>query len=585
MRACVGLALVGLMVSSQGACSSSKSNGGSSDGGASAQVPPYDMGLDGGSLAPLAQIAIIEMAGFQGTKAQIITTTPIGPQPITPTPLQHPMPANAPVVALRTGQIRLYIDPTNGGNTDWTPHVLSAELDVFDSSGNPLVPPMGTATHVDEKMITGISNDGDLSTTFNFLMEPQDLPEGAQFTVTVRDKTLAAGVDSDPTTGAIYPTPGNGNNGANYADMNVVSSGQVGFQYQYVPIQYEVDGSGRLPETSTAQLDGLSNELNSLYPVDQITSTVHANYPWTTADGVIDASGNGWDNVLMEMEVLRQTDHTPANVWLVAAFEPSDNFDDYCAEGCVLGLGTIGDDVHPTLRVAAIVGYRGGVASDTLPQELAHTMGELHAPCPYPGEANAAAPGSFENAWPSGLTRGGPLESAFPTYANARIGQWGYDINTRALLNPTDPETTGVKYREFMSYCFSPTYTIWTSDYTFNKLFNAIKFINNSVTSSLVEPAPTPAAPKPYHFIKVGRDGVLRWGVPIMMSEEPGGFPYPVSYVAADGHTMATGPGSYFPLDIGGGLLLVPEAPSGFAEVRLDGMTGLKSNRLAAEKK
>jgi hypothetical protein len=401
--------------------------------------------------------------------------------------------------------------------------------------------------------------------------------------VTVRDKTAAPG--SDANGGAIYPAIGMGNNGANYQDMDVRSSGQVGFQYQVVPIEYEVDGSGRLPDLTSTQLDGLANELNELYPVDQVTYTTHATYPWTTDpnQGIIDASGDGWDNVLMEMEVLRSTDHTPNNVWLVAAFEPSDNFDDYCADGCVLGLGTIGSDTDPMLRICAIVGYSGGVASDTLPQELAHTMGELHAPCPYQGQAGAPAPGSFETAWPSGLVQGGPLEAAFPSYANAHIGQWGYDINTRALLDPTDPETAGTKYREYMSYCGAPTYTVWTSDYTFNKLFNAITYINNSVSSSKVAP-PAPA-PKPYHFIKVGRDGVLRWGVPITLDQAPQGTPYAVTYVAADGHTIAAGPGAFYPLEIGGGLMLVPEAPSGFSELRVDGMSGLKSNRLLAEKK
>jgi hypothetical protein len=588
MRACVGLALVGIVVASQGACSSTKSSGETAKDGGGSTTPPYDIGPDGGVLAPLAQVTIVEVAAFQATKAQIVTTLPIGAQPITPVPLAAPMPANAPVIALRPGQIRLYIDPTNGGSTSWTPHTLSAELDVFESDGTPLVPPMGSPTHVDEKVISAASTDADLSSTFNFLMEPQDLPAGAQFTVTVRDKTAAAG--SDASGGAIYPGIGMGNNGANYADMNVQSSGQEGFQYQLVPLEYEVDGSGRLPDETPATLDGIANELMEFYPVDQVTYTVHAAFPWTASDpneGAIDAAGDGWENVLMQIENLHDSvDHAPSNVWYVASFEPNDNFNDYCVNGCVLGIAFLG--ASPTNRVCAIAGY-GLYAADTLPQELAHTVGEKHAPCPYNGQANA--PAAQDSSWPSGIidpngtssTPGAVAQSAaFAPYDNARIGQFGYDIFTRALLDP-NAIAPATQYRDYMSYCGSPQYTVWSSDYTFNRMFSEIQYANMIASPKIAQAKKT--APTAYHYVKVGRDGVLRWGIPTQIEYDPEGIKYPATYVAPDGHTMAAGDASFFPLEIGGGLMLVPEGPAGFSELRIDGMSDLKSNRLMAEKK
>jgi hypothetical protein len=577
MRACVGLALVGIVVGSQGACSSSSSDSGTSkDGGSNPGTPAYDLGPDGGVLAPLAQVTIIEVAGFQSTKSQIVTTTPIGPQPITPTPLQHPMPANAPVIALRQGQIRLYIDPTNGGNTDWTPHELTAELDVFDSNGNPLVPPMGSPTHVDEKVISTISTDGDLSSTFNFLMEPQDLPAGAQFTVTVRDKTAAAGSDSDVTMSAIYPQPGQGPNGANFDDMNVKSSGQSGFQYQIVPVQYEYDGSGRLPDLTDATLSGLAQQIMELYPVDQVTYTVHAPLVWSVADGVVSPTDQepGWDNLLQAVEQLHQTDHAPDNVWYVASIEPGDNFDDYCAEGCILGIGGAS---FP--HVAEIAGY-GLYASTTLPQELAHSVGEAHAPCPYNGQANA--PAAQDPAWPSGIVQNGGLESQFPTYANARIGQFGYDIFQRVLFDPMS-DIPNPKYREYMSYCIDAPYIEWTSDYTFNRMFGQISVRNGGASSFIAPPAVIP--PTKFRYVNVSKTGELHWGRTVTFEREPVGTPYHVSFLAADGHTMVSAEGKFGPLDGGSGVLLVPEPPSGFAEMRVDAMPGLVTNRLAATKK
>jgi hypothetical protein len=578
------LALVGVVVASQGACSSSKaSNEAAKDSGTT--TPPYDIGPDGGVLAPLAQVSIVELAAFQASKAQIVTTVPIGPMPITPVALGPGSPPNAPVVALRQGQVRLYIDPTNGGTTTWTPHALTGELDVFDSNGNPLVPPMGTPVHLDEKVISGPSTDADLSSTFNFLMEQQDLPAGAQFTITVRDKTAAPG--SDANGGAIYPQPGMGNNGANYADMNVQSSGQEGFQYQLVPLQYEVDGSGRLPDETSATLDGIAQELLALYPVDQVTYTVHAPFMWTTADGAIDAQGDGWDQVLMEIENLHDDiDHAPSNVWYVASFEPSDNFDDYCADGCVLGLAQLG--ASPQNRVCAIAGY-GLNAATTMPQELAHTVGERHAPCPYTGQSNA--PALQDTAWPSGdIDPNGTMATsaskaqtaAWESYANARIGQFGYDIFTHDFYDPNS-DSPNPQYREFMSYCLDSPYTVWTSDYTFNKIFGEIQYANAAATAEIA--TKRSAVRAPYHYVKVGRDGVLRWGIPTHIDYDPLGIKYPASYIAPDGHVMAAGDASFFPLEIGGGLMLVPEGPSGFSELRIDGMDGLKSNRLVAEKK
>jgi hypothetical protein len=59
--------------------------------------------------------------------------------------------------------------------------------------------------------------------------------------------------------------------------------------------QYNADGSGRLPDTTTAQLEHYRDAFYELYPAASVDVTVHAPIPWS---GVIDASGGGWPDVL-----------------------------------------------------------------------------------------------------------------------------------------------------------------------------------------------------------------------------------------------------------------------------------------------
>jgi hypothetical protein len=492
------------------ACGSSSSGG----GGGGTAPPPVPTG------ALLAQgLSIIGVAVFQGTKSDVVAPDPSG------MPMHVDAP-KAPVVAGRIGQLRVYVQPDDS----WKPHEVTAELHVFDASGTEM--PVST----NRQTITGASTDGAYASTFNFLLEDQNIvPAGATYRVALMDKAQGAAVkDGDP-------SPARWPNDGSTESLGAKSNGDA-FHLQLVPFEYDTDGSGRLPVLTDDQIQLYKDALFKLYPVAKVDLQIHAPLPWKIK---IDAQGIGWDEALQAMSDLKVADKAADNVWYVAAFEPQDQFNDYCAQGCILGLGTLDGGNDPLQRISAIVGYSGAVATDTLPQELAHTLGREHAPCGNPAG----------------------LDTKYP-YPLGRIGVWGYDVLTRDLIDPAS------KYRDYLSYC-TP---IWTSDYSFAAMFKGIAHANKV---SLAKESGV-AEPRNYHFITVRPDGSLKWGRTIARSSPPAGAEHTVVFRGKDGRSLETVTGYFSPFStLGGGLLQVPEGPRAFASLHVSGLAGRMSTALA----
>ena len=478
---------------------------GSSSSGAGGGAPPPPPAPTGPRLAQ--GLTITGVAVFQGTKADVVAPDASG----TPVHVDAP---KAPVVAGRIGQLRVYVAP----DATWTPHEVTAELHVFDATGKEQPVTFSSATP------SGPSTDDAFATTFNFLLEDANIvPAGGTYRVAIVDKQSGVAVKDGDTSTARWPNDGT-------TDSFGAKSNGDAFHLQLVPLSYDADGSGRLPVLTDQQLQLYTDSLFKLYPVAKIDLQVHAPLPWKTK---IDGAGAGWDEAMQAMSDLKATEKAPDNVWYVAAFEPNDQFDVYCANGCILGLGTLDGGNDPLQRTSAIVGYSGAVATDTLPQELAHTLGRLHAPCGNP----------------SGL------DTRYP-YPLGRIGSWGYNVLTRELIDP------GSKYRDYLSYC-SP---IWTSDYSFAAMFKGIAHANKVTLTretSLSEP-------RNYHFVTVRPDGSLKWGRTITRTSSPDGEERAVTFHAADGRVLSNAVGYFSPYsNLGGGLLQVPEGPATFASMRV----------------
>jgi Peptidase M66 len=479
------------------------SGGGGSTGGGGTPTPAPQ------AQASLAKgLVISEIAVLQGVKVSVAKA---GAK-------VAPATRKMPVVARREGLVRVYVTPDAG----WTPHAVTAELHLVGATPFPVLK--------DTKTISAPSTDGAATSTFNFDVPGASLPAGAKYFVQLVD-AAAPPVATSVKNPAQHPMDGT-------VETLDAIAGSDKLKITLVPVQYNADGSGRVPSTSPAVLDALKKKTLELYPVPDVELTVHAPIPFA---GVISADGTqGWDAVVTDIAQLRAQEAAPADVYYYGVFAPAASFAAYCPQSCVLGLASgIPAATDATQRAAAGALFGDALTIGTLPHELGHTHGRSHAPC---GGAAGADP-------------------AYP-YAGGKIGTWGYSIVTKTLFDPAT-------YVDQMSYCHPE----WQSDYSFNALFVRGKLVSNANIVS-GDDAPGQGVPQSYRFATVHADGSLTWHAssPVRMNHLDG-HRRPVHFDAPDGSEMSAGMAFFYPFDhIEGGFLVVPEGPVGFHKARFDEM-------------
>ena len=225
-----------------------------------------------------------------------------------------------------------------------------------------------------------------------------------------------------------YPEDGSG------LSMNVGSFAPT-LRVKFVPVRYDADGSGRVPDMSAAAVENYRNTLYKLYPASRVEVAVRDHLRWPL---VVKPDGNGWDQLLDALIETRSDDRAADDEYYIAVFDPADSAHEWCSGGgCVLGIApqAMLRDVY--LRVAMITGYPDN--EGTLAQELGHAMGRAHAPC---GGAR-------------------DIDPDYP-YGRANIGVFGWDVIDKELVDP------GSRIFDFMSYC----HPNWVSDYTFAGLYD-----------------------------------------------------------------------------------------------------------------
>jgi hypothetical protein len=474
------------------------SDGGTSKGDASTPKP--------GEPAHLATgLTITEVAIFQAVKISLVKQgTRIAQR-------------NAPIVAGRDGLVRVYVAPVAGAATKPVTAVLT--LTALDGTVFPAL--------TDTKTLSAASTDAASASTFNFLVPKTSLPVGVKIAVALTDASapvVASGVKND----ARWPADGS---------SDVLGAANSGPQLKIVlvPVQYMADSSGRLPDTTPAQVERYRQMMNALYPVANVDISVHAPLQWTKA---ISANGTGFGTVLQGIINLRETDGAADDVYYWGSFTPGATFSSYCQGSCVTGLsGVLNDPRDSTARASVGVGFSGDSSASTMAHELGHAHGRSHSPC-----------GGASNTDPQ-----------FP-YAGGTIGSWGYDLRTKALVSPS----TG---KDMMGYC-TPE---WISDYTYSALFDRVRYVNNakSIMTQQIDFATPFAAPKAaYRFVEVAADGSLSWGEPVALRAQPYAEPHEVTFEASNGAPVSTATAHYYKYDhLPGGFLIVPEGPSQFARM------------------
>ena len=429
--------------------------------------------------APLvSNLTITEIAGYQALKTTLMKDGAAASPEV-------------PIIAGKPMTLRAFVAPLDG--YDGREVVVRFEL----TSG-------GITNAIEVKQaFGGASSEGDFASTANLDLTAEQVTADLTFAVSLRETKKSKSTVENP--GAIYPPEGE----------IALGIKETGDQHIVVlPIQYNADGSGRMPDTSPAMIESLRARMRAFYPVRDVQITVADPISFTRQ---ISADGGNWDRLLETVLRKRYDDGVDNNVYYYGMFQPADSFEEFCGYGCVLGL-SLGAPDEDTAWVRGSIGLgypdKESESDITFVHEIGHAHGRDHAPC--------------------GGAQG--VDRSFP-YKNGGIGVWGFDATTKTLLDPQG------EMRDMMGYC-APA---WVSDYTYNALYDRITYVNN---------VPQVAkAHKRWRTVIVNDKGATKGG---LIAAPSGGK---VAYVERETETQVEQiEARFFPFDhLPGGMLLVPE--------------------------
>ena len=421
---------------------------------------------------------------------------------------------NAPVVESRQALVRVFVEP----------QVTYTARDIVGTLT--LERPGQTPTVFEQTLrVTAPSADNDLGSTFNFSVEPALMTTDLQWKVSLNEVERCSALSN--TEQASIPRDGS------TALMGAQSMGGT-FDVVLVPFRYNFDESGRLPDTSPAQLERFRALMYTQYPISELNLTVREPFDY---DGEVTPRGEaGWGTLLETLWALRQSDGVPATTFYYGLITPVNDIFEFCSRGCIAGVGGVPAVNQTYPRGAVGLGFTGQNAAQTFTHEIGHTTGRDHAPC----------------------TENGTILGVDPSYPhdNARLGALGYNIETGTLLGAAN-------YRDIMSYC-DPQ---WVSDYTYAGIFDRLWRINNVAAF----------ASWPNRYVRaaiVGADDVS-WGHYATLAS-PINEPVTVRFEDADGRVILTETADRIELrHVSVAIYWIPDiSPEGAVQVRLpDGQT------------
>ena len=418
-------------------------------------------------------------------------------------------PLNTDLVAGRRALVRVFVAPLSG----WVPREIQAALTVEGASG--------TEIYETTMMVGGVSSDGDLGSTFNFVLPGEAVPGDVDLSISLHevDEAMFDGDSSQsrwPMDGSTYA-----------ADFKAVGPLRI----TLVPVQYDADGSGRLPDTSEAQVQVYRDLFEGMYPVPSVEITVTPPFPWGSA---VAATGNGWQQLLAAITGLRGTLGLSPDEYIYGVFNAADTFMDFCGFGCVAGLSSLAMNPGDSMARASIgIGFTGEEAASTMAHEVGHAHGREHAPCMLGGQ---------------------PSDPGYP-YAGAALGVWGWDGPSNQLKDPDG-------YTDIMGYC-QPT---WISDYTYDGLLARSIAVN-----ALAMGGELPVQEWSTTWV----DGDGRLGTittQSMQVGELGGERHRVQFLDASDAVVSEAEAHFYPTDhLPGGILAWPAAPARSRTVDIEG--------------
>jgi hypothetical protein len=399
-------------------------------------------------------IKIQEVSVYQGVKVPIVRELSAVAQ------------RNADLVQQREALVRVFVQPAPG----FQRRELNARITLQDDGQKP--------RHFEQIInVTGASTEPDGASTFNIDLPKDAFNAATQYAVELREISRCSALSGTPV-GARFPESG-------MAMVGARSTGPV--KVMLVPVRYEADGSGRLPDTSPAQLELMKRRLYSMYPTSEVVLSVR---------DVVGTDRTDLSDMLDQMRELRATDAPPTDLSYYGMVRQAETFTDYCQGACTTGIAGFGS-MSGSAAAGMGVGFTD-TAAGTFVHELGHIYRRPHSPC--------GGAGSPDESYP---------------YSDAKLGSWGYDFQTRELF---DPQT----HVDFMSYC-SPD---WISDYNYQLILERIIVMNQRATFKRIG---APAAPSTFRTLRVSKDGQARWGLDLHPVLGPPGDPISLKALDARG--------------------------------------------------
>jgi hypothetical protein len=421
------------------------------------------------------------------------------------------------VIAGKDALLRVHVQR----QTEWVNRSVYVRVDLYDANqlGNNPCP-------IEKLHVVDFNSDiATLTSTLNVNIPGDDISENLSINVSIREaeENVSAGGDVDkdqwPENGGAF-------------DLDAVEIGDP-LRIVLIPVQYNADGSGRLPDTSAAQLEYYYNEFYTQYPVHDIEFTIKDPFPWS---GSVGPGVQGWGELLNAITNLRGQWGAAPEEYYYGIVSPADSFGEFCPTGCVVGLSNLVTSPYDSsLRGSIGIGFPGQMAACTMIHEVGHAHGREHSP--------------------SGGASG--IDPDYP-YSGGFIGVWGYDLVNDILKDPN------TEY-DFMGYG-DPT---WVSDYTYEALHERIMIVNGQTDMDIFLP---PDFKENWISIAVFFDGAVGRGPNLRMRRMPTDPAEEIEIYNSTGDLIDVVEAYFNPYGhLGGGLFLFPDPGQDAAFARLAG--------------